>query len=56
MRIDIVNMPNIQGKSPQEALKMLYDHCYDTAMQVMRLNNELEDLKQKFARFEQNQR
>jgi len=56
MRIDIVNMPNIQGKLPQEALKILYDHCYDTAMQVMRLSNELEDLKQKVARLEQNQR
>lgn len=56
MRITIVTMPNIQGKPPQEALKLLYDHCHETAIQVMKLNNDLEDLKQKVYRLEQNQR
>jgi len=49
-------MPSIQGKSPQEALQLLYDHCHDTATQIMKLSNELENLKQKITRLEQNQR
>jgi hypothetical protein len=47
-------MPTIQGKTPEQALKVLYDHCHETAVQVMLLNNELEDLKEKVAQLERN--
>ena len=56
MRIDRVSMPNIQGKTLEQAFKALYDHCYETAVQVMRMNNEIEDLKQKVADLERHQR
>ena len=46
MRINQINMPNIQGKSPQDAIKILYDHCHETAIQIMRLSNDIEDLKE----------
>ena len=54
MRIDSVTMPDIRGKTPEQAIKILYDHCHDTAVQVMHLSNELEDLKKKVARLERN--
>jgi len=54
MRIDSVSMPDIRGKTPEQALKALYDHCHETAVQVMRLNNELEDLKEKVVKLERN--
>jgi hypothetical protein len=52
MRIGRVSMPDIQGKTPEQALKALYDHCHELAVQVMRLTNELEDLKRKVAEVE----
>lgn len=52
MRIDSVTMPDIRGKTPEQAVKILYDHCQETALHVMRLSNELEDLKLKVAQLE----
>jgi organic hydroperoxide reductase OsmC/OhrA len=54
MRIESVTMPDIQGKTPEQALKALYLHCHETAVLAMRLNNELEDLKRKVAELERN--
>lgn len=53
MRIDIVTMPDIQGKSPAEALKVLYEHCRETAILVMKLNNGVEELKRNLGDLEQ---
>lgn len=55
-RIDVVTMPNLEGKSIPEAIKALYDHCHDTAVQVMLLTNEVVALNQKVQKLEQNQR
>jgi hypothetical protein len=52
MRIDMVTMPDIKGKPIEKALELLYNHCHDVAVQVMRMNNEIEDLKQKINRLE----
>jgi ferritin len=56
IKIGKVNKPNIQGKHPQEALQILCDHCHDNAVQIMQLNNEVFDLKQKVEELELNQR
>lgn len=56
MTIDSVTMPNIKVKPIEKALEALYDHCHETAVQVMRMSNEIEDLKQKIYRLESNQR
>ena len=53
MRIDIVSMPNIEGKKPEESIKLLYNHCREVAVKVMELNNTLEDLKRKVSDLEQ---
>jgi hypothetical protein len=55
MRITSVTMPNIKVKPIEKALEALYDHCYNTAVHVMKMSNEIEDLKQKIQRLE-NQR
>ena len=47
MKIDYVNLPNMQGKDPLTALKDLHRHCAETAQLVMKLNNEVEELKSK---------
>jgi hypothetical protein len=47
MRIDYVNGPNIEGKTPTQALEILADSCHGAAVQIMRLNNEIEGLKAK---------
>lgn len=52
MRIDSVTMPNIKVKPIEKALEALYNHCYETAVQVMKMNNEIEDLKQKIYQLE----
>lgn len=51
-RIDTLTMPSIEGKSPQQALKALYDHCFEVAAQVMHLTNEVADLREKVALLE----
>ena len=52
MRIDVVNMPQIKGKPVEQALEILHKHCHETAIMVMKMNNEIEDLKQKVSRLE----
>jgi len=53
MRIDYVNGPDISGKTPVQALEILARSCHDQAVQIMRLNNELEDLKDEVRRLQQ---
>lgn len=36
MRIDYVRMPELNNKTPAEALRLLYEHCRETADHVMR--------------------
>jgi len=45
-------MPNIKVKPIEKALEALYNHCHETAVQVMMMNNEIEDLKQKIYQLE----
>lgn len=52
MKIDMVNGPNIEGKPIDQALKILVNHCHDTAIMVMTMANEIEDLKRKIYRLE----
>jgi|GEM_PF-3511853 len=52
MRIDSVTMPNIKVKPIEKALEILYNHCYETAVLVMTMNNEIEELKDKIRRLE----
>ena len=47
MRIHKVTMPNIKVKPIEKALEVLYNHCYEMAVKVMTMNNEIEDLKDK---------
>lgn len=56
MRIDSVTMPNIEGKSPERAIALLYEHCQETAVHVMRLSNEVEELKRQLADLQLRQR
>jgi hypothetical protein len=46
MRIDYVNGPDVQGKTPAQAIAILVESCHAAAVQIMRLNNDLEDLKE----------
>lgn len=52
MRIDSVTMPNIKVKPIEKALEVLYNHCYETAVRVMEMSNDIEDLKAKIHRLE----
>jgi len=52
MRIDTVTMPEIRGKSPGEAILALYEHCRETAVLLMRVNNKVEDLESKVSELE----
>ena len=52
MRINSVTMPIIEGQPTDKAIKMLYDHCKETAGQIMRMSNEIEDLKSKIHQLE----
>ncbi len=54
-RIDTVTMPRLEGKSPQQALEALYKHCFEVAVQVMHLTNEVIDLRAKVALLERQQ-
>ena len=47
MLIDCVNGPDVQGKSPALAIAILVESCHAAAVQIIRLNKELEDLKAK---------
>jgi prefoldin subunit 5 len=38
-------IPTIKGKTPDQALEILYRHCDDMAQIVMRMNKEIEELK-----------
>ena len=38
-------IPTISGKPVQEALEILYRHCYETAQLVDAMNKEIEELK-----------
>jgi hypothetical protein len=49
MRIDQVSGPRIHGKKPEEAVKILAGFCHETAIRVMQLNNQIEDLKDQVA-------
>ena len=55
MRIDSVTMPDIQGKSAPEAIKILYEHCRETTVRFMHLNNKVEDLERKLGELESRQ-
>jgi len=50
MKIDIINKPDITGKSPQDALSELSKKLGDTMELVVRLNNEVEDMKAEIRR------
>jgi hypothetical protein len=45
MRIDMFNMPSIDGMKPEQAVKVLHSHCYDTGVVILQMNREIEDLK-----------
>lgn len=47
MRIDCVNGPNIEGMTPAQAIAIFAESCHLAAVQIMRLDNEIEDLKAK---------
>ena len=52
MRIDYVNKLNIQGLSVQKALDALCKRCNEDAELIMKMNNDIEDLKIKIYRLE----
>lgn len=56
MRIDYVNNLDIKGLRVEKALEALCKHCNDTAIQVMKMNNEIEDLKQEIYQLKNGQR
>jgi phage shock protein A len=45
-------MPNIKIKPVEKALEALYNHCEQVAIQVMKMNNEIENLKHKIYQLE----
>jgi hypothetical protein len=53
MKIDIVSGPDVAGMTVQQALQAIARHCHDTAVQVMRISNELEELRSRTERLEQ---
>ena len=55
MRIEEISMPVVRGKPFQQALNDLYQHCYESSVLAMRMNNEIEDLKKKVAELQQSQ-
>ena len=48
--IQFYGIPSIQGKTPAEAVEILYDHCHKTAIVVEQMNKEIEELKAALAR------
>lgn len=38
-------IPSIAGKTADQAVKILYDHCHQSAQMLDALNKEVEDLK-----------
>ena len=53
MRISEISVPNVDGLSPEDALRKLQRHCRDMAEAFVQVNNEVEDLKRKFAELDQ---
>jgi hypothetical protein len=43
--INYLGMPRLQGKAPADALEILRQHCDDMAQIVMKMNAEIEELK-----------
>jgi hypothetical protein len=43
--VNYLGMPRIEGKTPAEALDILYRHCDEMAQIVVQMNREIEDLK-----------
>ena len=39
-------IPSITGKTPEQAVKILYEHCHLTAQVLDAVNREVEELKQ----------
>jgi hypothetical protein len=56
VRIDTVQLPSMEGKSPAEFLKEVEQKLGDTMQLVMKLNNEIESLKARVASLEQGAR
>lgn len=52
MRIDHVRGPDISGKNPQQAVEVLAKTVHDCMVQIMRLSNEIEDLKEEVERLQ----
>jgi len=50
--IDTFTMPNIQGKTVDQQIKLIYDHWYKVGLLAMKMNNEIIELKQKIANLE----
>ena len=49
MKISHVNLPDISGKPTQRALEILCQKLSDTMKLVIKLNNQVEDLKDEIA-------
>jgi len=52
MRIDQISVPSVEGVPVDEAVRRLQRHCRETAVVLMRVNNDVEDLKAKLAELE----
>jgi hypothetical protein len=50
-KIDTLTMPNLQGKTVDQKIQLLYDHCFDVAKLVMQLNNEIIELQHKISKY-----
>jgi len=45
VEIDKLTHPDVEGKAADEAIKILADHCLEPRRVILRMNQEIEDLK-----------
>jgi len=49
-------IPSITGKTPDQAVKILYEHCHQTAQVLDAVNREVEELKRQVEELSQRRR
>lgn len=45
--VDMVNVPSVEGKNPEEAVKILHKFMRETATQILALNRKIRELESK---------
>lgn len=49
-KLNYTGMPNIDGKTPEEAISLLFQHCQDVAENMVSMSRKLDDLTTELTR------